>query len=85
MTNSVIVIEKNVPIPPASTGRPTFYPWDKMQPNDSFAVPVKNRKAATVQAALMGSARKFSKAHPGVEFTSRREADGKTVRVWRKA
>lgn len=75
----MFTIEKNVPLPDATkpaAGRPTIYPWDKMQPGDSFAFP--REQAASIRSC----ARKYLQTHPmcGLRFTSRLE--GKQVRIW---
>lgn len=70
----MIVVEKNIPMPPQGSGRPTKYPWRDMQPGDSFFVP-----GETVQS-FAGNLSSRLRNH-GEQYRSRTEGDG--VRVWR--
>jgi len=71
-----IVIEKGVPLPATGTGRPSIYPWRKMDIGDSFFIPGTTTKKFAGQAgrAAIRTGRRFST----------RTVDG-GVRVWRIA
>jgi hypothetical protein len=71
-----IVVESNVPLPNRQGGRPSKYPWNKMQLGDSFALPI-DEHSRVVQAAY-----NFTYRHPEFVFSVRNMKDG-TCRVWR--
>ena len=68
------VIEKGVPVPASSAGRPNTYPFKEMEVGDSFFVP--NPKYAGVYSSAKLA---------GVKVTSRRVNENGTdgLRVWR--
>lgn len=78
------VIEKQIPIPPPSSGKrggstrgpnaDNTYPWAEMQVGDSILIPHRMRDS------LSTSIRYHTKRH-GMLFTQRKNDDG--VRVWR--
>lgn len=73
------VIEKNVPIVEAKTGRPkgcVKYPLDKMEPGDSFIVPFDDCRRVSTYISRYG--RENNKV-----FSRRRVPEG--YRVWRIA
>ena len=77
----VYVINKGMPIPPMTRGRPCMYPWYNMLPTDSFFCPgYVNKKGARIMPTLMGK-----KAHPGSKWTTRQVVENGEagVRVWR--
>jgi hypothetical protein len=74
---SAILIDKGIPIPPASTGMAnTKYPWDQMEIGDSFLIPgrMKSNGGVSVPPRL---------ARGGFKVSCRVEGAG--VRVWRIA
>lgn len=66
-------IESNIPPPKAGVEK---YPFDTMQPGDSFTVPL---EAITGARAAFQT---WAKAHPGTKFTSKKEPNGR-CRIWR--
>ena len=79
-------IEQNVPIPPKASSRHGKYPFDQMQPGDSFFAPSKT--PVDTQRLLAGLGNYWAKRHGGdAQFvTRRREETGQPgVRVWRVA
>lgn len=73
----MIPIEKNIPMPKNSAGKPKKYPFAEMAIGDSFLNPNVDGKKNLIQQATCG----FSRKHPGFKFATRREATG--IRVWR--
>lgn len=65
------IIEKNVPLPNCKTIK---YPFDKMEINDSFIVPIEEK--STLHSAIV-TARKT-----GRTFTVKK-VDSNTLRCWR--
>ena len=80
-------IEKNVPMPTPTTGRPRRYPLPDMEVGDSFAVPIqgvmtpKGDKAALL---VSSAAKQYSKRHGG-KFVIRTDRENGVVRCWRMA
>ena len=68
----MIKIEKNIPIPPP---KPSKYPFEQLEVDDSFVVPVEQLNSA--RAAMYSEHRKNN----GKRFLSRME--GETARFWR--
>ncbi len=81
-----IEIDKHLPPPPPTTGRPFKYPFPDMAVGDSFAVPledVNNPKGENVTACrLRGSAIRYARAHGG-KFTVRTDRETGEARCWR--
>lgn len=72
------VIDKNIPIPLAR--RNSKYPFKDMEINDSFAIPVVNKKdTRKIQTRIVAAFYKIK----GKKFTTRIIPDKKEVRVWR--
>jgi hypothetical protein len=65
-------IEKNVQIPSAHS--PTKYPFDKMEPGDSFSFPIEKA------TSLRNSAYSYAKNHAGTKFMVK---VGRDLRCWR--
>lgn len=65
-------VEKNVQIPNAQS--PTVYPFDKMEPGDSFSFPAE--KATSVR----NSACSYARNHAGIKFMVK---VGHDLRCWR--
>lgn len=79
-------IEKNVP-PPPSRGRHN-YPWDKMQPGESFFVECEDpAERKRLSSRMSASASNFAMSMPldDRKFTVRQVDDGDRVgvRAWR--
>ena len=77
-------VEKDVPVPPpeSSGGPEVKYPWNYMEPGDSFLVPCAAEERGRVSRNLSNCARKYRiNVVMGRKFTIRRVDDG--VRVWR--
>lgn len=74
-------IEKGIPIPPSKggAGRPTLYPFAKMEVGDSFTI----ESARKQQGRMCAIASDYGKRH-GMRFTVRTIGDG-MLRVWRVA
>lgn len=70
-----IVIDRNVPLPKRSTGRPRTYPFDKMGVGESFEIP-HNKHSSVRQCAFSYGKRNKKK------FAIRR-VDADTFRCWR--
>ena len=71
-------IKKGVPIPDAATGgRPCKYPLSKLEPGDSFCVPIEDAKGKQVRQAVAAYSRRN-----GVSFVVRDTPKG--TAVWRK-
>jgi hypothetical protein len=71
----VYIVDKDVPIPPK---RVEWYPWERLQVGDSFAVPTPTEKEdRSVRSCASVASRRL-----GWKFTVRRTAP-KQVRVWR--
>jgi hypothetical protein len=66
-------IEKGVKIPPRMTGPRNKYPWETIQPGDSFKV--HTTKKSTIRGIY------FCAANKGMKVAMRRENGG--YRVWR--
>lgn len=71
-----IAIDKGVPMPAKSTGRPSIYPFKNMEVGDSFYVAGRSPR-------LMGGAITGAKKSNGFDFVSRAEGEG--TRIWRIA
>lgn len=70
----IVRIDKDIPLPPRSVGRPTAkkYPWDTMEIGDSFL-----HQASYITATTSAQ----RKALNGRKFSVRRMPDG--IRIWR--
>lgn len=75
-------VDKNVPIPPPQDRRNIKYPYKQLEVNDSFAVPIKEKRDIYT---VMCGVHVRNKRHPDKQFTSRvvTENNKKCVRVWR--
>ena len=71
-------IKKNVPIPAASTGgRPSKYPFGKLEVGDSFVVPYVDASAKQIRQAAAAFGRRNQ-----MKFVVREIAEG--TAVWRQ-
>lgn len=78
-------IDKGLPIPKISTGRPRIYPFPQMEVGDSFAVPItdeilsgQNKSARLLSSAATAYARKY-----GGRFSVQFDRSNKIMRCWR--
>lgn len=70
-------IDSTIPLPTRSYGTPVVYPFDQMQPGQSFYAGVK-------PATLSQYAREWAKSvGSSAKFITRVEGDG--ARIWRKS
>jgi len=76
-----ITIDKNVPFPNMNKSRGQ-YPFEEMQPGDSFLVKGVGDKAKKLKASLNGAARRAEKK-TGAKFYVDVVVEEKGVRVWR--
>lgn len=83
----VIKIEKSVPMPPqnhrGATGAKNFYPFDRMEVGDSFAIPngfIGPTGRRVTQHSLSSAAYKYGKDH-NKQYAIRKVDGG--IRVWR--
>lgn len=78
-------IESGIPLPPpANRGPKSQYPFDNMQPGDSFFVPCSEADFIKLSNRLTGAISRYRKVHPEAAFSVRR-VDGESVngiRVW---
>ena len=70
-------IEKGIQEP--RSGHREEFPFEKMEPGDSFFIPKEGPHSNTVQWAIQ----RFKALNPGSAFKTRKENDGR--RVWRMA
>lgn len=79
-------IDRGVPIPAASGGRPwgSKYPFRQMKPGDSFFAPDKGTRKAGRPAAVHSAACYFAKRHPGYRFACRSRVENGVAgtRIW---
>lgn len=74
----MLEVESTVNIPQGTgRGRPSVYPFERMDVGDSFLVP----SDRGMKARLAASA--WKRNHSGWDYTSRQDVDG--VRIWRTA
>lgn len=82
----MFIIEKGIPVPASTSGRPTIYPLGNMDDGDSFFIPLPEGKK---HRDLQSSVARAAKAHEGKKFATRKDVspDGGTdgIRVWRTA
>lgn len=76
----MISIESGIPIP--KRGHNEKYPFDGMNPGDSFFVPTTAKRLRSVQLSLASSMKNQAK-RTGAKFTQRRSAEPVGIRVWR--
>lgn len=79
-------LEKNVPIPPKASSRQGKYPFEQMEPGDSFFTPSKS--PVDTQRLLAGLGNYWAKRRGAeTQFITRRREEGGVpgVRVWRVA
>jgi len=81
----MIKIDKDVPVPPPTEGRPRKYPFPDMVVGDSFAVPLagemhngEDRAALKLRSATTQHTRRY-----GGKFTVRTDREAGEVRCWR--
>ncbi len=79
-----IKIEKNIPFPPSKRAARSKWPFEKMEINDSFAVPT-NGKLKAVRARVGSAITSRRKACPKENYATRMMLDGDqiVIRVWR--
>ena len=81
-----IEINKDLPPPPPTEGRPFKYPFPNMAVGDSFAVPLgheNNAKGESMAAVrLRSSAIRYARTHGG-KFTVRTDREAGEARCWR--
>lgn len=81
-----IEIDKDVPPPIPSNGRPFKYPFPIMEVGDSFTVPLGdkiNTKGENMTVyRLRGSAIRYARTHGG-KFTVRTDREAGVARCWR--
>jgi hypothetical protein len=78
-------IDKNVPMPKISKGRPRIYPFPEMEVGDSFAVPItddlslgNNTNSSPLRSVAAAYARKY-----GGRFSVQLDRSNKIMRCWR--
>ena len=80
-----IEINKDLPPPPLTEGRPRKYPFPDMAVGDSFAVPLSGATSRGEDMAairLRGSAIRYARTHVG-KFTVRTDREAGEARCWR--
>jgi hypothetical protein len=78
-------IDRHLPTPPPTNGRPRKYPFPDMKPGDSFAVPLSNvQRDGEDHAAvkLRAAAIRYAGTHGG-KFTVRTDRQAGEARCWR--
>jgi hypothetical protein len=88
-TGMSIAIDKNIPAPAGTRGRPARYPFADMEVGDSFAVPLAGEtwgKGTSDKAVsrLSNASNSFGKRNNWKFVTRSRKAEG-VVRCWRIA
>lgn len=82
-------IDKNIPIPSRTSGRPTIYPFSQMKIGDSFLIMnTKGNGKYPADKSVRQAARKYmGTKNKTFKITVRRvsEKGGKHIRVWRSA
>jgi hypothetical protein len=71
-----VKIEKGIPIPKQRRGRRSTFPFDEMQPGDSFFVPVKDAKD---KARVMSKVGMYGRK-TGAKLSTRTVTGG--LRIW---
>lgn len=78
-------IEKGIPMPNITSGRPRIYPFPEMEVGDSFAVPItdeilcgQNKNARLLSSAATAYTRKY-----GGKFSVKLDRPNKVMRCWR--
>lgn len=79
-------VESGIPIPEASPGRKSIYPWHKMKVGDSFLVTLGAGQHIKVRTGSLRSAAATAAKKYGHKYTAR-VINGETpsIRVWRVA
>ena len=81
-----IEIDKDLPPPSPTEGRPRKYPFPDMAVGDSFAVPLSGTNTAkgedTAAVKLRSSAIRYARTHGG-KFTVRTDRQAGEARCWR--
>lgn len=79
-------VESGIPIPEASPGRKSMYPWHKMKVGDSFLVTLGPDQHLKVRTGSLRSAAASAAKKYGHKYTAR-VINGETpsIRVWRVA
>ncbi len=75
-------IEKNIPITPATIGRPMKYPWLELAVGDSFPVSCSPVFRKALRASLRMSRLNIQRRY-GLRFEVRKDLKG--FRIWRTA
>jgi len=73
----MIDIKQGEPLPPDHRGRPTKYPFKRMEVGDSFLAEYEDASLgsrAKLQASVLGSCRR--NRLPGAKFVTRQEENG---------
>lgn len=76
-------IDTDVPPPPPGRGR-TLYPWEELEPGDSFVVHVPRDEDPIVvqRRAFQAGARWCSRNRPDCTVRTSQEGSSRWVRVW---
>jgi hypothetical protein len=80
-----IQIDKDVPMPPPTDGRPRKYPFPDMAPGDSFAVPLAGEMRDGEDHAVLklrSAVTQHTRRHGG-KFTVRTDREAGEARCWR--
>lgn len=75
----MIEIDKNEPMPEKRVVSSTAYPFDAMEPGNSFLAGEYTREAMQKMGAYIGM---YEKKHEGKKFSARKTEDNQ-IRVWR--
>lgn len=79
-------VESGIPIPEASPGRKSLYPWHKMKVGDSFLVTLGPGQHIKVRTGSLRSAAATAAKKYGHKYTVRViPGDTPSIRVWRVA
>lgn len=81
----IFKIDKGLPMPKISKGRPRIYPFSEMEVGDSFAVPItdnlslgNNKNSSLLRSAATAYTRKY-----GDKFSVLLDRPNKVARCWR--
>lgn len=81
----MIEIDKDIPVPPLTEGRPRKYPFPDMGVGDSFAVPLAGEMRNGEDHAafkLRSAVAQYARRHGG-KFTVRTDREAGVARCWR--
>jgi hypothetical protein len=78
-------IDKDLPIPKITTGRPRIYPFPTMEVGDSFVVPITNEMESgqDKSSRLLRSAASAYSRRYGSKFSVQFQRSNKVTRCWR--